>query len=233
MAELLNGRQLRELLASDLGIHWSNARLSQLAARETNPLPRAAPGGPGRSALYAWDDVVAWVEDEMIRRDVAAAPAFEEGGKVFLSLACAARECQIHPDTLGRKLRAAGVQAVRASNRRDYFRLAEVLGALSHHEAEDPHELPPHMQIAYYRAEAAHDDLVESRRGLMETDTVRAFLAELVDRLEAGYDLVGERLRTVLPRELHGALVAYLEASRGDMRETHAQIREKLGGGDD
>lgn len=64
------------------------------------------------------------------------------------------------------------------------------------------------------------------RHGL---DEVRAFVAELVDRLEAGFDLVRERVEAILPRELRGLLAKDIEAHRGEMREAYAEVRAKLG----
>jgi hypothetical protein len=47
--------------------------------------------------------------------------------------------------------------------------------------------------------------------------------------LEAGFDLVRERVEAILPRELHGVLAKDIEAHRGEMREAYAEVRAKLG----
>jgi len=54
-------------------------------------------------------------------------------------------------------------------------------------------------------------------------------VAELVDRLEAGFDLVRERVEAILPRELRGLLAKDIEAHRGEMPEAYAEVRAKLG----
>lgn len=170
---------------------------SKMVARPTHPLPVAVPGAPGRSSLFDPTEARKWFAEEFERQAAPPMPEVISGPDtgILLPYSVLAREIGLHPNTLARRLADYAVQPARQVGNKTWYRLADMLGALTAAaKAEDPDSLPPADRDAHWRAEARKDEVQTKRRELVTAKDAVATLSALAVVLRDACDLIPDTL---------------------------------------
>jgi hypothetical protein len=174
----------------------TSAWVSKMTARPLHPLPVAVPGAPGRSSLFVPADVRCWFAEEFERQSPQDLINSPETG-ILLPYSVLAREIGTHPNTLAKRLADYAVQPARQVGGKSYYRLADMLAALTAAaKAEDPDSLPPSDRDAHWRAEARKDEVMTKRRELVTTADAIATLSSLAAILRDACDLIPDALES-------------------------------------
>jgi hypothetical protein len=207
--------------------------LSKMVNRATHPLPVAVPGGQGRSSLFEEAAIRQWFLEEFERAQSAGAPEIESGVAtgILVSYSAMAREIGMHPNTLAARLADHAVAPVRREGKRDLYRLRDIWEALlAVAKAEDPDSLPPTERDAHWRAEARKDEVMRTRRDLVETADALAVLGALAGVLRDACDLIPDMLeaRCHLSPEALEQIVAAMDTAREDIAAKTLELRDKI-----
>lgn len=199
-----------------------------MTKRASNPLPIAGYGNPNRAALFDPQTVREWFAEEFERR-AAATEATVIGSQstgILLTASMLARELGMHPQTLARRLREYNVQPARVGSVSTYYRLCDMLSALTAAQrVEDPDSLPPSDRDAHWRAEARKDDVLKTRRELVQTREAVGVLNALASLLRDACDLIPDALESRC--QLSSAALAVVEREIDNVRSQIAtRVRE-------
>lgn len=226
---LLTTKELIGALVAELGdaYRYTPSRISQLVTRDEHPMPVAEQGGPNRSHKFDLDDVLDWLEQEAARQDARQEPVVSVAGGVQLTITAVSRELDTHNQTLARRLADWNVQPVQRRGGVDYYRLRDILEALTASSAaEDPEMLPAQERRAHYQAEQLRDSLRVSRRELIEVDEARGLLGQLMAVRADFYDLLTDRLEQ--KAQLAPEALSLVESEIDAVRSAEAAAVEAL-----
>jgi hypothetical protein len=207
--------------------------LRDMARRGEHPLPMAAPGQRGKSALFDPEAVREWFAEEFERRlaDTGTPVLAGETTGILLTASMLAREIAIHPQTLARRLREYHVQPARVAGTHTYYRLGDMLAALTAAQrVEDPDSLPPTDRDAHWRAEARKDDVMKARRELVLTREAVAVVNALATLLRDAVDLIPDALesRCRLPAEALETVELEMDAVRRQIAIRVRELQEQM-----
>ena len=201
-----------------------------LATRMRDPLPVADRGG-GRGRVMRFDPAAVreWFAEEFERRNIGCAPealTISDATGILLTASVLARELGIHPQTLARRLRDYRVQPARMTPGATWYRLADMLRALTAAaKAEDPNSLPPQDRDAHWRAESREDEVRKNRRELIPVSECISLMNTLAGALRDFYDLIPDTLEGKCG--LAPEALAIIERELDDARRANAQrLRE-------
>lgn len=207
--------------------------LSKMVNRATNPLPVAVPGGQGRSSLFEEPAIRQWFLEEFERYQATGTPEIESGVAtgILVSYSAMAREIGMHPNTLAARLADHAVAPVRRDGKRDLYRLRDIWEALlAVAKAEDPDSLPPSERDAHWRAEQRKDEVMRTRRDLVEAADALAVLGALAGVLRDACDLIPDILeaRCHLSPEALEQVQAAMDTAREDLAAKVLELRDKI-----
>ncbi len=214
----------------------SRGWVDDLIKRPLNPLPVHVRGKGHRGGGHRLHPgaVRQWFAEEFERRNAPPTPdaiiASPDTG-ILLTASALARELGMHPQTLTRRLRDYRVEPRRQTAGVTWYRLSDMLGALTAAaKAEDPSTLPPQDRDAHWRAEAREDEVRKSRRELIPVGEALGLMNTLAGALRDFYDLIPDTLEgkcglgpealALVERELDDAR----RANAAQLREIQAQL---------
>jgi hypothetical protein len=234
-AEAEAERAVAEPEASD-PCDWVGATtqwVGDMTRRAEHALPVAVPGARGRSALFDPEAVREWFAEEFERHQAAREAQWLAGEAtgILLTASMLSRELQMHPHTLMRRLREYNVQPTRTTQAHSYYRLGEMLAALTAAaKAEDPDSLPPTDRDAHWRAESRKDEVLQKRRELVVTreavQVINALAAVLRDACDLIPDVLESRCR--LAPEALAEVEREMDNARGQIAVRVRELQEQL-----